>query len=111
MDLEIFENPDEISISVPHQHPSAFSAKEALEHIDEVWYILANKRARWMDLIGDYAGSEPFIIDGTSCSRRYCYSSSLRYQPLTGESLLQIVLDDPLLAIGRDGGMYTESLL
>jgi hypothetical protein len=63
IDLEIFENPDEISVSVA-QHHSTFSAKEALDHIDEAWYTLANKRARWMDLLGDYAGIEPFIIDG-----------------------------------------------
>ncbi|TFK38254.1 hypothetical protein BDQ12DRAFT_684235 [Crucibulum laeve] len=33
-----------------------------------------------MDVIGDYAGTEPFVIDG--------------------DALLQVVLDDPLLAIG-----------
>jgi hypothetical protein len=65
MDLENFENPDEISVPVvSSQHTSAFSAKEALEHIDQAWYTLANKRARWMDLLGDYAGTEPFVIDG-----------------------------------------------
>jgi hypothetical protein len=64
IDLEIFENPDEISVPVSRRHLSAFSAKEALNHIDEAWYTLANKRARWMDLLGDYAGIEPFVIDG-----------------------------------------------
>ena len=64
MDLEIFENPDEISVPVSHQHTSSLSSKEALEHIDRAWYMLANKRARWMDLLGDYAGTEPFVIDG-----------------------------------------------
>jgi hypothetical protein len=64
MDLEIFENPDQISVPVSHQYTSALSGNDALEHIDKTWYILANKRARWMDLIGDYAGTEPFVIDG-----------------------------------------------
>ncbi|KAF9461731.1 hypothetical protein BDZ94DRAFT_800063 [Collybia nuda] len=81
MDLENFndidENPSSVSLTSKTQ-----SAKAALEQIDEIWYIAANRRARWMDLLGDYAGSEPFILDG--------------------ESLLQIVLDDPLLAIGRN---------
>lgn len=83
MDPEIFENPDEISVFVSDKYSSVLSAKEALELIDQAWYMLANKRARWMDLLGDYAGTEPFVIDG--------------------ESLLQMVLDDPLLALGRDG--------
>ncbi|KAJ7045103.1 hypothetical protein C8F04DRAFT_1343667 [Mycena alexandri] len=46
------------------------------------WFSLATRRARWMDLLGDYAGAELFLI--------------------SGESLLERVLDDPLLAIGRD---------
>ncbi|KAK0440417.1 uncharacterized protein EV420DRAFT_1315927 [Desarmillaria tabescens] len=59
---------------------------ELLDDINESWYYQATKKARWMDLIGDYAGDEPFIIDG--------------------ESLLQSVLDDPLLAIGRNDGIF-----
>ena len=75
MDLEIFENPDEISVpvTVSHSHTSALSSKEALEHIDQVWYMLANKRARWMDLLGDYAGTEPFVIDGKFLALRSMY--------------------------------------
>ena len=52
-----------------------------------------------MDLLEDYAGSEPLIVDGKSHhlhSLLYCLTR------LSGESLLQIVLDDPLLAIGRE---------
>lgn len=40
------------------------AASELLDYINEHWYYQATKRARWMDLIGDYAGDEPFIIDG-----------------------------------------------
>lgn len=38
--------------------------KAAVEYIDAQWYTAVNRRARWMDLIGDYAGSEPFVVDG-----------------------------------------------
>ena len=41
-------------------------AKEAVAYIDREWYTLVNRRGRWMDLIGDYAGSEPFVVDGMS---------------------------------------------
>ncbi|KAJ7238504.1 hypothetical protein B0H12DRAFT_92205 [Mycena haematopus] len=57
------------------------SAQHALDELDQRWFTLATRRARWMDLLGDYAGAELFII--------------------SGESLLEMVLDDPLLAIGR----------
>jgi len=40
-------------------------AVEALKTIDDRWYkTVAGKKARWMDLIGDYAGNERFILDG-----------------------------------------------
>lgn len=35
----------------------------ALQIIDG-WYAEINRRGRHMDLIGDYAGSEPFVLDG-----------------------------------------------
>ncbi|KAI0375726.1 P-loop containing nucleoside triphosphate hydrolase protein [Pilatotrama ljubarskyi] len=60
---------------------NAHSPKEAVAYVDAQWYTLLNRRGRWMDLVGDYAGSEPFVVDG--------------------EALLQLVLDDPLLALGR----------
>jgi hypothetical protein len=42
------------------------NAVEALKHIDDHWYKkVVGKRTRWMDLIGDYAGNERFILDGT----------------------------------------------
>lgn len=41
------------------------SATEALKYIDDHWYKeIGGKKARWMDLIGDYAGNERFILDG-----------------------------------------------
>ncbi|EJF61300.1 P-loop containing nucleoside triphosphate hydrolase protein [Dichomitus squalens LYAD-421 SS1] len=60
---------------------SAQNAQDAVEYIDSQWYSLVNRRGRWMDLIGDYAGSEPFVVDG--------------------EALIAMVLDDPLLALGH----------
>ena len=42
------------------------NAVEALKCIDDRWYKrVAGKKARWMDLIGDYAGNERFILDGS----------------------------------------------
>ncbi|TFY54174.1 hypothetical protein EVG20_g9819 [Dentipellis fragilis] len=58
------------------------SPREVVERLDEAWYRGVSKRGRWMDLIGDYAGSERFVLDG--------------------ESLLQHVLNDPLLALARE---------
>jgi hypothetical protein len=41
------------------------NAVEALKYIDEHWYKkFVGKNTRWMDLIGDYAGNERFILDG-----------------------------------------------
>ena len=41
------------------------SAIEALKYIDDHWYKeIGGKKARWMDLIGDYAGNERFVLDG-----------------------------------------------
>lgn len=46
-------------------HEKKMDALEALKCIDDRWYrIVAGKKARWMDLIGDYAGNERFILDG-----------------------------------------------
>lgn len=39
-------------------------AQSALRHIDGEWYSRQNRRGRQMDLIGDYAGNEPFVLDG-----------------------------------------------
>ncbi|KAH7332993.1 hypothetical protein B0J17DRAFT_677146 [Rhizoctonia solani] len=53
--------------------------KKVLAEVDE-W--IHKRRPRWMDLVGDYAGDEFFVVDG--------------------DSLCQVVLDDDLVAIGRD---------
>jgi hypothetical protein len=46
-------------------HKEKMNAVEALKCIDDRWYkTIAGKKARWMDLIGDYAGNERFILDG-----------------------------------------------
>ena len=47
-------------------HEEKMNALEALKCIDDRWYkTVAGKKARWMDLIGDYAGNERFILDGS----------------------------------------------
>jgi hypothetical protein len=46
-------------------HDEKMNAVEALKCIDDRWYkTVAGKKARWMDLIGDYAGNERFTLDG-----------------------------------------------
>ena len=75
MDLDDFDaaiaklhlNDEEELVAPPGQ---GLSAQKAVQYIDTEWYSLVNRRARWMDLIGDYAGSERFILDGTSTRRR-----------------------------------------
>lgn len=45
---------------------------EALKYMDDNWYKkIAGKKARWMDLIGDYAGNERFILDGNELFSRH----------------------------------------
>ncbi|KAG9090129.1 hypothetical protein FRC06_001213, partial [Ceratobasidium sp. 370] len=53
--------------------------KTQLTEIDN-W--LSRLKPRWMDLVGDYAGDEFFIVDG--------------------DSLCQLVLDDDLLIVGKE---------
>ena len=78
------------------------NVQSALRHIDNSWYGERNRRGRQMDLIGDYAGTEPFVLDGND------HLPSVAQGRLTvgsvGEALLQEVLDDPLLAIARPSG-------
>jgi len=62
MDLEEFNNINELTSSLT---TTIYSAEQALEYLDAKWYTNTNRRGRWMDLIGDYAGSELFILDGT----------------------------------------------
>ncbi|KAE9406161.1 P-loop containing nucleoside triphosphate hydrolase protein [Gymnopus androsaceus JB14] len=88
MDLENFENgPPELHVEISPQDKQ-LSPKTAVRFLDDVWYTPATRRARWMDLIGDYGGKETFFIDG--------------------DSLLQIVLDTPFLALGRSEDPETK---
>ncbi|KAJ7757625.1 hypothetical protein B0H16DRAFT_1721359 [Mycena metata] len=83
MDLENFDDAAALDPQPLVEKPqSRISVHRALQLIDSQWFSLATRRARWMDLLGDYAGAELFLI--------------------SGESLLERVLDDPLLAIGRE---------
>lgn len=64
MDLENFENgPPELHVEIPRKGQYV-SPEAALRIIDNEWYTLATRRARWMDLIGDYGAKETFFIDG-----------------------------------------------
>ncbi|KAJ3899931.1 hypothetical protein F5879DRAFT_461062 [Lentinula edodes] len=82
MDLENFEDgPSALHSPSSHYQGQQLSPKTALRLFDDTWYTLATRRARWMDLIGDYGGKETFFIDG--------------------DSLLQVVFDTPSLALGR----------
>ncbi|KAG9019792.1 hypothetical protein FRB90_007935 [Tulasnella sp. 427] len=55
------------------------TVRKLLDDLDATWYSKLNPR--WMDLLGDYAGKEFFIIDG--------------------DSVIQKALNDPLLALGN----------
>lgn len=67
MDLENFEEPTSPAIHIDKiTHPEQLQPKQALSTLDEIWYQPATRRARWMDLLGDYSGREAFIIEGTS---------------------------------------------
>ncbi|KAG9121540.1 hypothetical protein FRC07_002451 [Ceratobasidium sp. 392] len=50
--------------------------------LPEIDKWLSDLKPRWMDLVGDYAGDEFFVVDG--------------------DSLCQLALDDNLLAIGKE---------
>jgi len=66
MDLEEFDDPVDDS---GFNHFSGDQASiEGLELLDDYWFVKVTRSARWMDLLGDYAGTEPFVIDGRSSS-------------------------------------------
>ncbi|KAG1725082.1 uncharacterized protein EDB91DRAFT_1267695 [Suillus paluster] len=79
MDFEEFDVDIERIIKKSSTNASSCTVTEALNWIDSTWYAPASKSARWMDLIGDYAGAEPFDIP-----------------------YYNAVLDDPLLALAKD---------
>ena len=63
MDLEEFEVDHRGSDTTTNDATGSLSIPDALRWIDAEWHT-TSRRARWMDLLGDYAGIEPFIIDG-----------------------------------------------
>ncbi|KAG1734957.1 hypothetical protein EDD22DRAFT_852422 [Suillus occidentalis] len=85
MDFEEFEV--DIERAIEDFKPSeSCTVTEALNWIDSTWYAPASRNARWMDEIGDYAGTEPFVIDR--------------------HSLLQVALDDHLLVLAKDDANF-----
>lgn len=64
IDLENFGNASNEGVYTSSSTAGPLSADEALGVIDDIWYTNKSREGRWMDLIGDYAGSEPFVIDG-----------------------------------------------
>jgi hypothetical protein len=60
MDLDDFEEQlARTSTKLSTQEP-----RDASRYLDQEWWVQASRSARWMDLIGDYAGTEPFVLDG-----------------------------------------------
>lgn len=62
MDLEGFD--DALEANLPADSAGDLSFALALDIVDRTWYIKATSSARWMDLFGDHAGTEPFVLDG-----------------------------------------------
>ncbi|KAG0695373.1 hypothetical protein DFH29DRAFT_984966 [Suillus ampliporus] len=62
MDFEEFNIDIERTIEKSSINAPSCTVTEALNWIDSTWYAPASRSARWMDLIGDYAGAEPFDI-------------------------------------------------
>jgi len=61
MDLDGFED----NFQVPQAKGSTSNSfASTLDHLDQSWFMKATRSARWMDLLGDYAGIEPFVMDG-----------------------------------------------
>jgi len=87
MDLEEFDDLDKITRNPTWSKTTNLDFGSILEEADEKWYIKASRAARWMDLLGDYAGSEPFIIDGKNHDL-YCLP------PLSYASFRRISLAD-----------------
>ena len=62
MDLDLF---DDIDVGATSScGDGALTTQQALRTFDNQWYARTYRSARWMDLLGDYASSELFIIDG-----------------------------------------------
>lgn len=63
MDLDNFES-DLHGPRLADDTKGKLTAKAALDIVDNGWYAKTTRSGRLMDLIGDYAGAEKFIIDG-----------------------------------------------
>lgn len=61
MDIEFDTLVEDVDAS---ENATLGSPHSALAYFDNEWYLKRSRRARRMDLIGDYAGSEMFVIDG-----------------------------------------------
>ena len=60
MDLDGFEKiPGLGSVSL-----SSDETSDAIQYIDAAWYGTLSRRARWMDLVGDFGGNELFVLEG-----------------------------------------------
>lgn len=46
-------------------------ASKIVETFDREWYVRVVGRARKMDLIGDFAGTERFVVDGAFDKRSF----------------------------------------
>ena len=66
MDSEVLDSLDEVTRNPTWSKTIDLNPRTVIEEADDKWYIKASRAARWMDLLGDYAGGEPFIVDGTS---------------------------------------------
>jgi len=64
MDFEKFEVDIEQAVE-DFEPTNSCTVAETLTCIDSTWYAPASRNARWIDLMGSYAGAEPFVIDGT----------------------------------------------
>lgn len=65
MDLDGFEQAADRTAHASILLSGTPTGEEVLKYIDANWYIPTSRRGRWMDLMGDYAGSEMFVLDGT----------------------------------------------
>jgi hypothetical protein len=60
MDLDDFDE----QVAVGPSSQKTQSAKNARRELDAQWWMGVSRSSRWMDLLGDYAGTEPFVLDG-----------------------------------------------
>lgn len=96
MDLEEFETEAGNGFSdEPVDDRAQEDASVTLNLLDH-WWAATSRRGRWMDLIGDYAGSEPFILDGVSYSSIRIYPLNWRY---VRRSALTIGLERPAVGL------------